>query len=126
MSIVPSSMATATTLMASSRDRSISAMTWSVPPLIRTDTAFGFLQPVTKVISSSWILLDLDQVGVSQVRGLELVDLGDDVGAGGLGQLLDVALLDAADGVDLFLGQVVLHQVVDALLAEDDVGARPS
>ena len=53
VTILPSSIATATTLMASSRDRSTSSMTCSVPPLSSRDTALGFLQPVTKVISSS-------------------------------------------------------------------------
>src|SRR5204863_422668 len=50
---LPSSIATATTLVASSRDRSTSSTTCSVPPRIRIEIAFGFLQPVTKVISSS-------------------------------------------------------------------------
>src|SRR5438093_5167609 len=50
---LPSSIATATTLVASSRDRSSSSTTCSVPPRRRIETAFGFLHPVTKVISSS-------------------------------------------------------------------------
>ncbi len=53
VAIFPSSMATATTDIASSRERSTSSMTCSVPPLSMRDTALGFLHPVMKVSSSS-------------------------------------------------------------------------
>jgi len=50
-------------------------------------------------------------------------DVRDDVGAEHLAEELDVGLLGATDGQDALLGEVVLGHVVDALLAEDDVGA---
>ncbi len=65
----------------------------------------------------------LDGARSAQVLLRDLLQVVDDPGAGGLGQLLHVGLLDPADGEDAVLGQVVLGQVVDALLAEHHVGA---
>src|SRR2546427_1794115 len=49
----------------------------------------------------------------------QLVELGDDLASGRLRELLHVRFLDPANRVDLLLCQVVLREVVDALLAED-------
>ena len=66
---------------------------------------------------------ELDAVGCSEVVGAEFADLADDVGVAGFGEPLHIALLHAAAGVDAFPGEEVLCEVVDSLLAEDDVGS---
>ena len=50
--ILPSSITTPTTRSASCNPRSASSTTCSVPPCSTTETAFGFLQSVTKIMSS--------------------------------------------------------------------------
>ena len=57
VTILPSWKTRETTPMASARLRSISSTTCSLPPRTKMETALGFLQPVTKVISSSPIFL---------------------------------------------------------------------
>src|SRR2546422_959373 len=49
----------------------------------------------------------------------KLVELRHDLASGRLRELLHVRFLDPANSVDLLLRQVVLREVVDALLAED-------
>jgi len=56
VTMASSSTASRTTLSASSSERSISSTTCLVPPRMRMETARGFSQPVTKVISSLSIL----------------------------------------------------------------------
>ncbi len=68
------------------------------------------------------LLADLpvvDELGAPQVRALQLIYIADQLGPGGLGELLHVRLLEPAAGIDVVFGKVVLDQVVDALLAED-------
>src|SRR2546428_639205 len=65
-----------------------------------------------------------DEVRTAQFLRREVVEVRDDPGAGRLRELLHVALLHAADRVDPFLGQEMLGDVVDSLLAQDDVRAR--
>ena len=68
-------------------------------------------------------LLELDGVGVAEIVGGQLGDLVDDVGSGGPAEPLHVGLLDTPAGVDALLGEEVLGEVVDSLLAEHDVGS---
>src|SRR6058998_1855841 len=64
-------------------------------------------------------LLLVDLLGEAEVVLRELVELRHDLAAGGLRELLHVRLLDPANSVDLLLREVVLREIVDALLAED-------
>src|SRR6058998_1441732 len=64
-------------------------------------------------------LLLVDLLGEAEVVLRELVELRHDLAAGGLRELLHVRLLDPANSVDLLLREVVLCEIVDALLAED-------
>src|SRR5213594_4587992 len=64
-------------------------------------------------------LLLVDLLGEAEVVLRELVELRHDLAAGGLRELLHVRLLDAAYCIDLLLREVVLREIVDALLAED-------
>src|SRR2546428_285293 len=63
-------------------------------------------------------LLLVDLLGEAEVVLRELVELRHDLAAGGLRELLHVRLLDPANSVDLLLREVVLREIVDALLAE--------
>src|SRR5581483_4930622 len=65
----------------------------------------------------------LHEARVAKVLLAEVVEVAHDRGAGRLLELLHVALLDAAHGVDASLREEVLREVVDALLDEDDVRA---
>ena len=53
VTILPSRITKETTPIASSKFLSISSTTCSLPPLTKIDTALGFLQSITNVISSS-------------------------------------------------------------------------
>src|SRR5437899_4203790 len=64
-------------------------------------------------------LLLVDLLGETEVVLRELVELRHDLATGRLRELLHVRLLDPAHGVDLLLREVVLCEVVDALLTED-------
>src|SRR5881628_3522235 len=64
-------------------------------------------------------LLLVDLLGEAQVVLRQLVELRHDLATGRLRELLHVRFLDPAHCVDLLLRQVVLREVVDALLAED-------
>ncbi len=68
-------------------------------------------------------LLLLDTARLSEFLGCDGIYGADDCRTGGAGELLHVALLDAPHGKDAGLRQVVLGDVVDALLAEEDVCA---
>src|SRR5881296_435478 len=68
-------------------------------------------------------LLLVHELREAEIVLRQLVELRDDLAAGGLGELLHVRLLDPAHRVDLRLREVVLGEVVDPLLAEDHVGA---
>src|SRR5437762_2472044 len=65
----------------------------------------------------------LDEIGLPEFFRGEVIEVRDDPRAGRLRELLHVALLDPPDRVDARLCEVVLGDIVDALLAEDDVGA---
>ena len=65
-----------------------------------------------------------DAGSVAKIGLTEVVDVGDHTAAGGLGQGLHVGLLGTANGEHARLGEVMLRKVVDALLANHDVGAR--
>src|SRR2546425_5399125 len=64
-------------------------------------------------------LLLVDLLGETEVVLRELVELRHDLATGRLRELLHVRLLDPAHGVDFLLREVVLCEVVDALLTED-------
>src|SRR5437870_13245305 len=68
-------------------------------------------------------LLLVHELREAEIVFRQLVELRDDLAAGGLGELLHVRLLDPAHRVDLRLREVVLGEVVDPLLAADHVGA---
>ncbi len=65
----------------------------------------------------------LNQACLAQVVCSQVVNAGYNPSPGSASQLLHIALLHAPDGVDASLSQEVLGQVVNALLAEDHVGA---
>src|SRR5213593_1211633 len=64
-------------------------------------------------------LLLVDLLGEAEVVLRELVELRHDLAAGPLRELLHVRLLDPPHRVDLLLREIVLREIVDALLAED-------
>ena len=66
----------------------------------------------------------LDEPGTAEVLGLDVVERGQDPGAGRAGDALQVRCLETADGEDAGLREVVLGEVVDPLLREDHVRAR--
>ncbi|OQC68555.1 MAG: hypothetical protein BWX50_01208 [Euryarchaeota archaeon ADurb.Bin009] len=66
-------------------------------------------------------LLLLDSACLTELLGGDGVDGADDCAAGRTGEFLHVALLDAPDGKDPGLCKVVLGDVVDTLLAEENV-----
>ena len=66
----------------------------------------------------------LDEVGMAEVLRRHVVEVDDELPAGRLRELLHVALLRPPDRVDALLGEVVLDEVVDPLLADDDVRAH--
>jgi len=66
----------------------------------------------------------LDQLGHPEVVLGQVVYLADDGASSGLGDLLHIGLLQPSGGEYPGLGEVVLHQVVDALLAEYYVRAQ--
>ena len=61
---------------------------------------------------------------MAKIGTTEVVDVGDHTAAGGLGQGLHVGLLGTANGEHARLSEVMLRKVIDALLANHDVGAR--
>ena len=65
----------------------------------------------------------LDLVCCAQLRGLEIIEVRDDLPASRLGQLLHVGPLDPSDRVEAILCQIVLGEIVDAFLANQDVRA---
>src|SRR5437667_251376 len=64
-----------------------------------------------------------DEVRMAQLLRRQVVEVRDDPRTGRLRELLHVALLHPANGVDAFLGQEVLGDVVDPFLTQDDVRA---
>ena len=79
---------------------------------------------MTNVMSSSPTLRSSTFAGLAEVGRRELLDARDDLSAGRSRELLQVGLLDLLDGVDPFLREVMQDDVVDALLADDDVRPR--
>ncbi len=63
----------------------------------------------------------LDFPGLAEFLGGDGIDGADDRCTSGAGEFLHVALLDTPHGKDAGLGEIVLRDVVDALLAEEDV-----
>src|SRR5881296_2274956 len=61
----------------------------------------------------------IGELGEAQVVLRQLVKLRHDLAAGRFRELLHVRLLDAAYCIDFLLREVVLREIVDALLAED-------
>src|SRR6184192_1991300 len=64
----------------------------------------------------------LDEIGLPEFLRGQVIEVRNDPRAGRLRELLHVALLDPPDRVDARLREVVLGDIVDALLAEEDVG----
>ena len=109
-------------MSASCIDLSASSTILWVPPLMRMVTAFGFLQPSMKTHLSCSTFLSSTRSAYPRsfaVRSSKLLAI---LAPGRLCELGHVALLRPAHGEDPGLGQIVLGDVVDALLADEDVG----